>query len=77
MKPVFLWKLEQARELAGIPFVIVSGCRCVRHNTKEGGVMSSDHLTGEGVDIKTLTSLHRFKIVSAALAVNLTRIGIG
>lgn len=77
MKPVFLWKLEQARELAGIPFIIRSGYRCSKHNKEVGGKPTSDHLTGEGVDVESLTSWHRFKIVSSALMVGITRIGIG
>ncbi len=32
------------------PVIITSGCRCVRHNNKVGGVKGSKHLSGEAAD---------------------------
>jgi uncharacterized protein YcbK (DUF882 family) len=77
MQPTFLWKLEQARELACIPFSINSGFRCQDHNEKVGGKPSSDHISGRGVDIKATTGREKFLIVNAGLNAGITRIGVG
>ena len=77
MKPPFLWKLQQVRTEAGIPFTITSGFRCSTHNKAVGGVSTSDHVSGEGVDIAARTSKDRWKIVSAAISCGIKRIGIG
>ena len=77
MQPTFLWKLEQARELACIPFPITSGFRCQAHNEKVGGKKSSDHISGRGVDIKATTGREKFLIVNAGLNAGITRIGVG
>ena len=73
----FLEKLQLARTYAGIPFVVISGCRCDKHNKEVGGKHTSDHLTGEGVDIKATNSMDRFRIIDAALAAGFRRIGVG
>jgi len=36
--------LQQARTIAGVPFVITSGCRCSRHNSTVSKSQNSDHL---------------------------------
>lgn len=44
--------LENLRDqLKGRPIKINSGCRCVRHNAKVGGVNNSVHRTGKAADI--------------------------
>lgn len=73
----FVNRLQFARNIACVPFVITSGCRCKSHNKAEGGGDSSDHLTGEGADIKAVDSATRFKIVNAAISAGFNRIGIG
>ena len=77
MQAVFLWKLQFCRTEARIVFDITSGSRCPAHNKNEGGKDTSDHLTGQGVDIATPTSRHRFKILEAAFRSGFRRIGIG
>jgi len=77
----FIWKLQYARDLAGIPFPISSGCRCPAHNKREEGRSRSDHLTTEdsyceGADIACDNSASRFKILSAALSAGFRRIGV-
>ncbi len=77
--PAFLWKLNLARDYAGVAFIINSGCRCDSHNKSEGGTEYSDHLclpACEGADIYTANSQVRFKIISAALNAGFKRIGI-
>lgn len=77
MKPVFLWKLQQCRTEAQIPFIIASGSRCYKHNRKIGGKPESEHLTGEAVDISVPEAHIRFRILKAVFSVGFTRIGIG
>lgn len=68
--------LDDLRELCGFPFIIRSGCRCIPHNKKEGGKPRSDHLTGEGVDIKATNNFQRFMIIAHAIFAGITRIGL-
>ena len=71
-----VYKLDEARELAGVAFSINSACRCKKRNTSEGGEKLSSHLDGLAVDIKVLGSAHRFLILKSLLAVGFTRIGV-
>lgn len=77
MNRVFLWKLQQCRTEAKIPFIITSGYRCKKHNKVVGGKINSEHLTGEAADIVAANSFDRFKIIDAALKTGFRRIGIG
>ena len=56
MKPDTLSKLEQARKLAGVPFIITSAYRCEEHNKSVGGKANSAHLRGYAVDLKITSS---------------------
>lgn len=69
-------KLDEARDIAGIPFVVNCGCRCKKHNKEVKGEEDSSHLTGLAVDISAKTSEQKFKIVSALLKVGFVRIGV-
>ena len=73
----FAEKLEFAREKAGMPFKVRSGRRCHAHNTREGGESNSEHLWGDALDIETLDGYSRWKVVTAAIAAGIRRIGIG
>jgi len=70
-------KLDQAREIAGVPFFINSGYRCEVHNKKVGGSPTSSHLLGLAVDIRTNSSGQRFRILDSLLKVGFNRVGIG
>ena len=72
-----LLMLDEAREEAGVAFVINSGCRCRKHNTKIGGSKTSSHMKGLAVDIRASNSRTRFKIVTGLLLAGFARIGIG
>jgi len=74
--PSLLVGLIKAREAAGIPFAITSGCRCIKHNKNVGGVSDSTHTKGLAADIKTDTGAKKFKIIKALLDVGFRRIGI-
>jgi len=76
--------LDDAREIAGVPFVITSGCRCEKHNTDTGGKPDSSHLPLKSnafycmaVDISTANSALRYVILRALIMVGFNRIGIG
>ena len=69
-------RLDRARNLAGVPFVINSGYRCEKNNDWVGGVESSSHLRGLAADIECMTSQARMKIVRSLLDVGFERIGI-
>tara|TARA_R110000824_G_scaffold51324_12_gene143291 strand:- start:3625 stop:4116 length:492 start_codon:yes stop_codon:yes gene_type:complete len=75
----FMIKLDRARELAGVPFKITSGARCVDHNKSIGGVSKSSHcnLPCNASDISVTDSMQRFKIVENLIKAGFTRIGIG
>ena len=71
----FRIKLNVARRIAGIPFVVSSGYRCPTHNEAVGS-KTQNHEKGLAVDIKCLDSARRFKIVKALIEVNVLGIGI-
>lgn len=76
MDKEFLEMIDNAREIAGIPFFITSGFRTKAHNKKVGGKEDSSHLTGHASDIKVGGSRQRFKIVEACIQAGFKRIGI-
>ena len=75
----FIKKLDDAREIAGIPFKINSGYRTPKQNTKVGGVKNSSHtnIPCNAADINVGSSSERYKIIEAAVKVGFNRIGIG
>jgi uncharacterized protein YcbK (DUF882 family) len=72
----FLKLLDEAREVAEIPFVINSAYRTPEHNAKIGGSLNSSHLKGLAVDISVTNSTQRFIVLNALISVGFTRIGI-
>jgi len=81
MDPDFLAMLDEARDCAGIPFIITSGFRTVSHNKKlikEGYTASSNssHLLGLAADIYCTDSRSRYIILDALQEVGFTRIGV-
>ena len=75
MSKEFLFVLDEAREFAGIPFIINSAYRSPEHPLSIKNPNSS-HIKGLAVDIKATDSKTRFKIVKALIEVGFTRIGI-
>ena len=76
MNKEFLFKLDEARMLAGKTFRITSGYRTEAHNKKVKGVKGSSHTKGCAVDIAVNSGLQRSAIVCALAKVGFTRIGI-
>ena len=68
--------IDDARESAGIPFVVTSGSRCAERNRKEEGSPDSSHLDGLAVDIKASSGSARWKIINAMIKAGFTRIGV-
>ena len=76
MDKEFLYKLDEARMLAGTPFKITSGYRTESHNKKVGGVKGSSHCKGCAVDIAVNSGLQRSAVVCALVKAGFTRMGI-
>lgn len=72
-----LSRLNQARESAGIPFILNSAYRCQKHNDAVGGSPTSSHVYGKAVDIRIKNNNQRFIILTALLNAGFTRIGVG
>lgn len=69
-------KLDTARRVAGVPFVITSGARSPEQNERAMGVEGSSHTKGLAVDLRVSDSQTRFLMVKGLLAAGFTRIGI-
>ena len=76
MDSTFISMLEDAREIAGVPFRINSGYRTKHRNSLVGGVDGSAHTLGIAADIAVSDSRQRAIIVQALLDAGFTRIGI-
>lgn len=64
-----------AREIAGVPFIINSGYRCPAHN-KAVGSTSANHTSGRAADIKATDGPTRGKILKGLYLAGFRRIGI-
>ena len=73
----FMSRLDQAREYAGVPFIVNSAYRTVEHEKAKGRDGTSSHIKGIAVDLKATNSRTRYKILQGLLKVGFTRIGIG
>ena len=76
MDSSFLQMLDDAREIAGIPFKITSGYRSVAHNKKIGGVQNSSHLIGKACDISVKNGQERYIILNALIKAGFRRLGV-
>ncbi len=74
--PWLLKFINEIRRRLGRPLIAKSGCRCVPWNLHEGGAETSDHLTGEGVDLKAIHSHTRYIILEEAFKAEIRRIGL-
>ena len=75
VKGHFREMLNEARAIAGVPFKITSGMRCLEHNRKIGSRDTSSHIKGIAADIYYTDDLHLTRIVHALSRVGFTRIG--
>lgn len=77
MSPRFMNRLQEARDIAGFPFVINSAYRSKEHELKKGRSGFSMHCVGRAVDIKCTSGALRYAIVEAAVKAGFHGIGIG
>lgn len=73
----FMVRLNTARDIAGIPFVVNSAYRTKDYELSKGRSGTSSHCKGIAVDIRCSNSADRFIIVRAAIGAGFRRIGIG
>ena len=76
LAPELVSKLDTARTVAGVPFVITSGARTPEENERAMGVESSSHVTGKAVDLACSDSPTRFAMLRGLYAAGFRRIGI-
>lgn len=71
-------RLDTARKLASVKFIINSACRCEKHNSSKevGGEVNSSHLRGLAVDIHIPSDRDRFKILTSLLYNGFNRLGV-
>jgi len=77
MNQSMMKRLDYARKIAGIPFVINSAYRTPEYEKAHGRKGTSSHTLGRAVDIRCNTDENRFKIVGALQQAGFNRIGIG
>lgn len=79
ISPELLSLLRSAQKLVGFRFTLTSGYRSKAYELSKGRRGSSAHCKTPGlaVDISTVDSHTRFKVLAALLAVGVPRIGIG
>ena len=74
LNPEFVSKLDLARKIAGIPFIITSGFRTPEKNQSlPGSVPNSSHLKGLGVDLRVENNHEVALICDSAKAAGITR----
>jgi uncharacterized protein YcbK (DUF882 family) len=73
----FMHRLDTARGLAGIPFIVNSAYRTESYEKSKGRDGTSEHTEGLAVDLKAEGSRQRFLIIDALLKAGFNRIGIG
>ena len=76
MDSEFLKMIDLARGIAGVPFKITSGLRCLEHNRSIGSKDSSSHVTGNAADIATPDSATRYAILRGLHGAGFNRLGV-
>lgn len=76
MDSKFMERLNRARRVAGLPFVLNSAFRTVEHEKLMNRTGNSYHTKGRAVDIRCLDSNSRAVIVAALIRVGFHGIGI-
>lgn len=72
-----LRRLDRAREIAGVPFVLTSAYRSPASEVAKGRSGNGAHTRGRAFDISCKDSSVRWCIVLGALSAGFHRIGIG
>jgi hypothetical protein len=69
-------RLDAARDIAGMPFVLNSAYRSSAWDKAKGRSGTGAHTLGCAVDIRCASSAARWKVVNALIAAGFKRIGI-
>ena len=78
MSPVFMRMLDDARHVAGVPFIVNSAYRSKSYEINEKGREgTSSHTKGVAIDLRCASNFNRLLIVEALIKVGFRRIGIG
>lgn len=72
MEQVFIDKLDAAREIAGVPFVLNCAYRSPSWDKSRGRSGSGYHTKGRAVDVRCVDPELRYKIVSACIRMSLS-----
>lgn len=75
LMPELVDKLNTARRVAEVPFIITSGKRSPSENERAMGIEGSSHVSGLAVDLRVEDGASRFAIVKGLLAAGFVRIG--
>lgn len=75
--PQLLDRIRMAQKMCGLQFVITSGYRSQAYERSKGRKGSSSHCKGLAVDISSIDSHVRFKVVTSLLLSGFPRVGIG
>lgn len=73
--PWFMSLVDDAREIAGIPFII-SAYRSPEHPLEKERDTPSAHQAAVAIDVACANARDRYRIVNALLTVGFTRIGV-
>ena len=77
VSPILAGALQKLRDRIGKPAVVISGCRCSKHNRAVGGAKSSQHLRGTAADV-TAPGITLFELLNHAIEIpEFSRGGIG
>jgi len=77
MDPYALVTFDKVRDRAKVRMDVTSGYRCPAYNAKINGKSNSSHLRALAGDFATPNSTYRYRILEAAIAIGVNRIGIG
>ena len=77
LHPALVDAVTLAQKMAGFQFTITSAFRSQDWERNHGRKGSSSHCKGLAVDVSTIDSHTRFKVVAAAIYAGFPRIGIG
>ena len=76
MDQSFLLKLDDARAICSVPFVINSAYRTPEYEREHSRSGTSSHCKGLAVDLRCTSAGNRLKMLLALLAVGFMRIGL-
>ncbi len=76
MKPEFLEKIDELREVCGFPFTITSGYRDPSHSIESRKKEPGTHAQGIAADIQVTSAADRYILLTNAFKMGFTGIGI-